>query len=106
MFRLSFRFLALLLLAAAFAALVIDGTRSIAGSAMSLSPMGQTLSWLMPDKFAMLKSALQHALPHVLWDPVMVRVLLMPTWFVLGAIGILLMLLTQKRRPKIGYAER
>ena len=57
MFRLTFRFLGLLLLAAAFAALVIDGTRSIAGGALSLSALGQTLSWLMPDKFSRVHSA-------------------------------------------------
>ena len=106
MFRLSFRLIALLLLAGAFAALVIDGTRSIAGGALSLTPLGQTLVWLMPEKFATLKPALQHALPPFLWDPVMVKVLLMPTWLVIGVIGILLMLLTQKRRPKIGYTSR
>jgi len=106
MFRLTFRFLGLLLLAGAFAALVIDGTRSIAGGVLSLTPLGQTMLWLMPDKFATLKPALQHALPRLLWDPVMVNVLLMPTWLVVGFIGILLMLLTQKRRPRIGDSSR
>lgn len=106
MFRLTFRFLGLLLLAAAFAALVVDGTRSIAGNALSLTPLAQTLASLMPEKFATLKLALQHALPPFLWDPVAVNVLLMPTWLVIGVIGILLMLLTRKRRPRIGYSAR
>jgi hypothetical protein len=106
MFRLTFRFLGLLLLAGAVAALVIDGTRSIAGGAPSLTPLEQTLLWLMPQKFAMLKLALRHALPPFLWNHVAVHVLLMPTWLVVGVIGILLMLLSRKRRPKIGYADR
>jgi hypothetical protein len=106
MFRLTFRFLGLLFLAGAFAALVIDGTRSIAGGAPSLTPLEQTLLWLMPQKFSMLKTAVRHALPPFLWNHVAVHVLLMPTWVVVGVIGILLMLLTRKRRPKIGYAER
>jgi hypothetical protein len=106
MFRLTLRFLGLLLLAAAFAALVVDGTRSIAGGALSLTPLRQTMIWLMPEKFATLKLALQHALPRFLWDPVVVNVLLMPTWLVVGIVGILLMLLTQKRRPRIGYSDR
>ncbi len=106
MFRLTFRFLGLLLLAAAFAALVVDGTRSIAGGALSLAPFGQTMLWLMPNKFAGIEVAARHVLPPLLWDPVTVRVLKMPTWVVAGALGILLMLLTQKRRPKIGYTSR
>jgi hypothetical protein len=106
MFRLTFRFLGLLLLAAAFAALVIDGTRSIAGGALSLTPLEQTMLWLMPERFAKLKLALQHALPPFLWDPVTVHVLQMPAWFVVGIVGILLMLLTRKRRPQIGFSSR
>jgi hypothetical protein len=106
MFRLIFRFLGLLLLAAAFAALVVDGTRSIAGGALSLASFGQTMLWLMPSKFAGIEAAAQHVLPPLLWGPVMVRVLKMPTWVVIGVLGILLMLLTQKRGPKIGYTSR
>jgi uncharacterized membrane protein YdfJ with MMPL/SSD domain len=106
MIRLILRFLGLLFLAAAFAALVVDGTRSIAGGALSLTPLGQTLVWLMPEKFATLKLALQHALPRFLWDPVTVHVLAMPTWLVIGVLGILLMLITQKPRPRIGYSDR
>jgi hypothetical protein len=106
MFRVTFRFLGLLLLAAAFAALVVDGTRSIAGGALSLATFEQTMLWLMPNKFPVLKEAAQHGLPSFLWNPVMVDVLKMPTWAVVGALGILLMLVSQKRRPKIGYSNR
>jgi hypothetical protein len=106
MFRLTLRLLGLLLLAGAFAALVIDGTRSIAGGVLSLTPLGQTMLWLMPNKFETLKPMVQHDVPKLLWDPVIVNLLLMPTWFVIGVIGLLVMLLTQKRRPKIGYSNR
>jgi hypothetical protein len=106
MFRLILRFLGLLLLAAAFAALVVDGTRSVAGGALSLAPFGQTMLWLMPGKFANLEAAMQHVLPPLLWDPVVIRLLKMPTWAVAGGLGLVLMLVTQKRRPKIGYTSR
>ncbi|MFZ0729563.1 MAG: hypothetical protein WAM51_05510 [Methylovirgula sp.] len=106
MFRVILRFLGLLFLAAAFAALVVDGTRSIAGGTLSLAPFGQTMLWLAPSKFASAQAAAQQALPPLLWDSVMARVLLMPTWAVAGALGILLILLTQKRRPTIGYSNR
>ncbi|MGH6818271.1 MAG: hypothetical protein ACREC1_05805 [Methylovirgula sp.] len=106
MFRLTLRLLGLLLLAAAFAALVVDGTRSIAGGALSLAPFGKTMLWLLPSKFASVREAAQHALPLFLWDSVMVRVLHMPTCVVAGGLGVLLMLVTQKRQPKIGYSNR
>jgi hypothetical protein len=37
---------------------------------------------------------------------VTVHVLAMPTWLVIGVLGILLMLITQKPRPRIGYSDR
>jgi hypothetical protein len=105
MFRMLFRIIGFFMLAAAFADLVVDGTRSIAGGALSLTPLDKTIAWLAPDKIATLKPAIDHLNPF-LWDPVMVHFLLLPTWLVIGALGALLMVLTQKRRPKIGYSSR
>ena len=106
MFRFILRLIGLLLLAGAFAALVVDGTRSIAGGALALTPLGQTLAWLSPQKYAALKPQLQHHVPHFVWDPVIVHLLTAPTWIVAGALGALVLLVTQKRRPKIGYSNR
>ena len=105
MFRLLFRTIGFFLLAAAFADLVVDGTRSIAAGALSLTPLDQTISWLSPDKIAALKPAIEHLNPF-LWDPVTVGLLRLPTWLVAGVLGTLIMLLTQKRRPKIGFSSR
>lgn len=105
MFRFLLRTLGLFLLAGAFAALVIDGTRSIAAGMLSLTPFGKTLAWLAPDKLTALKPAIDHLNPF-LWDPVMVHLLLLPTWLVVGCIGILIMALAQRPRPKIGYSSR
>ncbi len=105
MFRFFFRAIGFFLLAGAFAALVIDGTRSIAGGMLSLTPFGKTIAWLAPDKFAGLKPTIDHFNP-LLWDPVMVHFLLLPTWLVIGVLGTLIMALTQKPRPKIGYSSR
>ncbi|QAY95158.1 hypothetical protein CWB41_04950 [Methylovirgula ligni] len=106
MFRFVLRLLGLLLLAGAFAALVIDGTRSIAGGALALTPLAQTLAWLSPQKYAALKPELQHHVPHFVWDPLIVHLLTAPTSLVAGALGALVLLAAQKRRPKIGYSNR
>lgn len=105
MFRFFFRTIGFFLLAGAFAALVIDGTRSIAGGVLSLTPLGTTLAWLAPAKFAALKPQIDH-FNGFLWDPVIVHLLALPTWLVIGGLGTLIMVLTQKRRPKVGYSSR
>jgi hypothetical protein len=105
MLRFFFRVVGFLLLAGAFAALVIDGTRSIAGGMLSLTPLGKTIAWLAPEKFERLQPAIDHLNPF-LWDPVMVRLLLLPTWLVIGILGTLIMALSQKPRAKIGYSSR
>lgn len=105
MIRFVFRILGFFLLAGAFAALVIDGTRSIAAGVLSLTPFGKTIAWLAPDKIQSLKPTLDHLTP-LLWDPVMVHLLLLPTWLVVGVVGTLIMVLGQKPRPKIGYSSR
>ncbi len=106
MFRFVLRLLGLVLLAGAFAALVVDGTRSIAGGALALTPLGQTLAWLSPQKFAALKPQVEAHVPHFVWDPLIVHLLTAPTWIVAGALGALVLLVTQRRRPKIGYSNR
>ncbi len=106
MLRLGFRFLGLLLLAAAFASIVIDGTRSIAGNTLALTPLSQTIALAFPDKFQSLQTTVEKHVASFLWDPVLVSLLLLPAWLVFAGLGLLLLVLTQRRAPKIGYASR
>lgn len=105
MIRLFFRFVGLLLLAGAFVALVVDGTRSFAAGGVAIVPLGRILPLLSPEALLKLRGLIE---PHVplLWDPVLVSLLLLPSWIVLGITGIVLLALTRPRRPKIGYARR
>jgi hypothetical protein len=105
MFRFLLRLVGLFLLAGAFAALVIDGTRSVAGGVLLWTPLGKTIAWLAPAKMAALKPAVDKLNPF-LWNPVMVHLLLLPTWLVIGFLGALALVLAQKRQPKIGYSSR
>jgi hypothetical protein len=105
MLRLIFRFAGLLLLAGAFAALIVDGTRSIAAGAPALMPFGQLAATVFPDLFAKVQAAIQaHAL--FLWAPAVQPLLRAPVWLVAGVLGILLILLSRPPRPKIGYSRR
>jgi hypothetical protein len=105
MIRLLFRFLGILLLAAAFAALIIDGTKSIAANAIIYTPTADTAAQVFPDKFKLLQPALEHIHP-LLWNPGMTSLLRLPIWIIIAVFGMLCLLLGRKPRPKIGYSRR
>jgi hypothetical protein len=106
MIRLILRAVGLVLFAAGFAALVIDGTRSIAGNRVLLTLFGQTVQWMIPAKFPLLQSIVERDLHPLLWDPVLVFVFKLPTSLVLGFCGLVLLLLARKRTRSIGYSSR
>jgi len=109
MIRFLFRFLGLLCLAAAFVLVVYDGTKSIAGNRLFITSV-RTLWELI--NVGSLQSFTQWFRPLVTpygagiaWDPVMLAILGAPSWSLLGAFGILLILLGRKKKPLIGYAR-
>jgi hypothetical protein len=105
MIRLVLRLLGVLLLAAAFAALIIDGTKSIAASAVIYTPAADTAAQMFPDKFKLLQPALERIHP-MLWNPVMADILRLPVWVIVAIVGMICLLLGRKPRPKIGYSSR
>jgi hypothetical protein len=106
MLRVIIRFLGLMLLAAGFAAVVIDGARSIASNALVLTSLGETLSQLAPAKYPLWQATIEKKFGAWAWDPVATTLLALPNWLVAGAFGALLFLLTRRRRPQIGYVTR
>lgn len=103
--RLLFRLFGFACLAAAFAALIVDGTTSVAANRIALHPLGDTLAVLSPEGFAHLHTFVVAKAP-TLWDPVLASLFLLPTWAVLGVLGLLILALTRKPRPSIGYCRR
>ncbi|MBF9233822.1 PetM family of cytochrome b6f complex subunit 7 [Microvirga alba] len=97
------RSLGLLLVAAGFIGLVIDGTRSIVNNDISFVSLNGLVNAVFPDGVPGLQARVaQRSIPW-LWDPVLVHVLQFPasvTGFVLGA---LLLWLGQKPLEPIGY---
>jgi hypothetical protein len=109
MIRFLFRFLGLLCLAAAFVLVVYDGTKSIAGNQLSITSV--RMLWELLNAGS-LQNFIQWFRPLVTshgagfaWDPVMVAILAAPSWSLLGAFGILMILLGRKKKPLIGYAR-
>jgi hypothetical protein len=98
------RLIGFFLLSAAFVALVIDGTRSIAAGEFMATPLGATAFWLFPTKFPILQPAVERHLHPWLWDPLLVNLLLAPGWAILGALGFLLFAAGLRRAPREGAA--
>ena len=95
------RGLGLLLVAAGFIGLVIDGTRSIVNNEVALASLGTVVGTVFPGWMPGAGAA-QRSYPW-LWDPVAAHLFQLPaslTGFLLGA---LLLWLGQKPMEPIGY---
>jgi len=104
--RLVVRILGLALLAGAFAAAVIDGAASIAANQLSITPVGRPLYLIFPNKFPLVQAFIERQIHPLLWDPVLVDVLRLPTWLVLAVVGLGLFYLVRRRPPPIGHSNR
>ena len=77
------RFVGFWFVAGALVALVIDATKSIAASALTVTPLGQSLFSLAPSTLLAMQEFVQQriepAIGRWLWDPVIQWILLLPT---------------------------
>jgi sulfite exporter TauE/SafE len=105
MIRFLFRFLGLILLAAAFILVIYDGTKSIAGNSLSLTTVQALWELINPANLAKLKPLIAPYAGGLLWDPLTVSVLAAPAWSLLGIAGVLLLFFGRKKKPLIGYAR-
>jgi hypothetical protein len=106
MFRLFLRILGLCLLAAAFVGLIVDATRSITSGTLYVTSITESLMALLPIKFVLARDFLERHVYPVLWDPVLVHLLRLPTWLALGGTGGLATRLGSKPAPKFGFSSR
>ena len=90
--RFIIRLIGVILFAAAFVILVIDGTRSIAGNALYLSSLSESVSLLWPAGMENVEASLR-SLWDGLWDPIGAWIFARPAFVVLGITGLLLMLI-------------
>jgi hypothetical protein len=103
MIRSLFRLLGLVLLAAGFVFFIYDGTKSIADQTFYISKFSQTWAEVHQQSLQAVQSAVEKKAVW-LW-PVLQPVLEQPTWLVLGALGMILILLGRRKKPLIGYAR-
>jgi hypothetical protein len=105
MIRFVFRFIGFWILAGGFIALVYDGTKSIAGNALSFTPLGQIWANIHTTSLQLLQPAIERHVALWLWDPIILGILTAPAWLVFGILGAILMLIGRKKKPLIGYAR-
>jgi hypothetical protein len=106
MFRFLFRFIGLWLLAGAFIALVIDGTRSITAGRIVIMPVAEAWIAVHPSSIEWAKTMIERDLSPRLWDPLMLYILYAPLWALFGILGLLLVFLGRRRARPIGYSSR
>jgi len=97
------RSLGLLLIAAGFIWLVIDGTRSIVNNAVSFASIGKVAGTLFPGGMAGLEGSMAQRGYPWLWDPITTHVLQMPASLTAFLIGALLLWMGQKPLEPIGF---
>ncbi len=94
MLRLLTRFLGLLLLAGGFIALIVDGTRSIAGGELIVTTLRRGLSEATP---ALYNSLVSEMAAKSALDMTMSPLMTLPISLSLGALGALLIVFSHKR---------
>ena len=97
------RSLGLLLVAAGFIGLVIDGTRSIVNHAISFAPLGGVVNFLVPGGISGLQARVAVPSYPWLWDPIVTNLLQVPASLAGFLLGALLLWLGQKPLEPIGY---
>lgn len=106
MFRLLSRFVALVLAAIAFAALVVDATRSFSAGTLIVTPLGLAAAKVAPAKALSVREMLEKYAPAYLFDVVSATVPRLPVWLALGVAAFLLFRLSRDAPPKFGYSSR
>ncbi|MDU0338347.1 hypothetical protein [Bosea rubneri] len=104
--RFLVRILGYLLVAGGFVVLLTDGARSIANSALRFTPLGETLLALFGERFRQLQPAVERNLHPLLWDPVLLHLMLVPTALAGLLLGFLLLWLGAEPKPLIGIVTR
>lgn len=100
--KLLFRLLALISLSIAVISAVVDASRSLAASTLTLTPLLKGWSDFAPASLSWLQVHIQQYLPVFMWDPVMISALNMPVEVILSALAIVFYSVGAKRHRPFG----
>jgi len=102
MIRFLIRLLGFLVLAAGFVALVVDGARAIASGVVTLTSLETSWATFAPESLSNAKAAAGRGAAASIVDPMLAFLLSAPTFAVLVALGVVLMLLGRRPRRLVG----
>ncbi len=108
MIRFVFRFVGLWILAAAFVALIRDGTIAIASNTLDLTKLGRLGDdWnnIPGASLDSLNALTDRYLGASVWEFISAYILGAPTWVVLGIVGSIFILIGRRKKPLIGYGR-
>jgi hypothetical protein len=106
-FHFIFRAIGMVILALALVTAVLDLTRSIAASGVVMTSFAAAWESMSPTSFKSASAAIQSWTHPLVWDPMIVFVLGLPSWLVLWLIAMIFLWLGQKRRNPYGrFASR
>jgi hypothetical protein len=103
MLRFLARVVGLVLVAAGFVGLVVDGTASIANGTISFTPLGDMAFAAFPRAFPLIEPTVTRQVHPWLWDPVLLNLFRMPASIVAFVLGAALLWLGQKPPEPIGF---
>ncbi|MEN5083117.1 hypothetical protein ABE438_11590 [Bosea sp. TWI1241] len=104
--RFLLRMLGFLAVAAGFVVLLTDGAAAIANSTLHATPLAETLAAVFGERMAGFRAAVIRDVHPLLWDPVLVTVLRLPTALAGLLLGFLLLRLGRRPDPVIGIVTR
>jgi hypothetical protein len=105
MLRILIRFLGLLLLAGGFIALIVDGTRSLAGGRLLVTTLDNAATDLFPAALKGLQTAVEQGLAPFVWDPLLATLMMAPVSVAFGWLGALFIVLSHKHQAHLGFME-
>ncbi|HEY4191427.1 MAG TPA: hypothetical protein VGM46_02170 [Mesorhizobium sp.] len=104
MFRFVFRLAAMVALSISVIMAVLDTTRTVAASALVLTPLKTSWLAVSPDTLTGFEAFTREKAGALLWDGVVLRVLDLPGFAVFAALALLLYAIGYKRERRGGFA--
>ena len=99
MLKAIFRAVSLVCLAVALVSAVLDVTRSIADSAVVMTPLHVDWARFSPGSLDLMRTFLEQYVHAYAWDPIFVTLLTAPTWLIFVLFSILFGV-AARRRPR------
>jgi len=98
MIRLLVKFFGVIFMVLALITAILDLTRSIANSAITITPLGQEWFNFSRDSLSIAQSFIQRYLHPAIWDPFIQFLLLRPSWLVLFGFSIIFLWMGRRRK--------